>query len=150
MRIVSVREEPAFEQRAIAYFQSKWATPDSRMVYEDCIHHCLTAKNPLPEWYLLLDGNEIIGCTGLVTNDFISRMDLYPWLVALYIEEAHRGHAYATLLIDRVKADTKNMGYPCLYLSTDHIGYYERYGWRYIGTGYHPWGENSRIYEIAL
>lgn len=29
---------------------------------------------------------------------------------------------------------------------TDHIGYYERYGFTHIGTGYHPWGESSRIY----
>lgn len=150
MRIVSVRKEPAFEQRAIAYFQRRWGNPRNSMVYEDCIHHCLAAKNPLPEWYLLMDGDEIAGGAGLVPNDFISRMDLYPWLVALYIEEAHRGHKYAAFLMDQAKADAKRKGYSSLYLGTDHIGYYEKYGWAYIGDGYHPWGESSRIYEIIL
>lgn len=150
MQVVSVREKPEYAQAAIACFQDKWATPNSMMVYEDCITHCLTAKNPLPQWYLLMRGEEIIGCAGLVTNDFISRMDLYPWLVALYIEEAHRGHAYPSLLMGRAKADAKAMGFTRLYLSTDHAAYYERYGWRHIGTGYHPWGESSRIYEIFL
>ena len=37
-----------------------------------------------------------------------------------------------------------------LYLSTDHAGLYEKWGFRYLGQGYHPWGAESRIYERTL
>jgi len=148
MKIISVRENPEYKEQAIEYISSKWQAP--RILYEDCILHSITTPNPLPKWYLLIKENETIGCVGLITNDFISRMDLYPWLCGLFIEENHRGNSYASLLIEQTKQDAKSAGFPHLYLSTDHIGFYEKYGFKYIGTGYHPWGEESRIYEIKL
>ena len=148
--VIALREHPAMCDAAIAYFQEKWADGNSRMVYDDCIRHSLTTENPLPRWYLLTDGSEIIGCAGLITNDFISRMDLYPWICALYVEESHRGQALGQQLLARAEADAKAAGFSAVYLCTDHIGYYEHYGYAYIGTGFHPWGETSRIYEKIL
>ena len=68
MKVVNVRKKPEYREKAIAYFQSKWANENSMMVYEDSITRSITAKSPLPIWYLLLDGEEIIGCAGLITN----------------------------------------------------------------------------------
>ncbi|MBT8218293.1 MAG: GNAT family N-acetyltransferase [Bacteroidia bacterium] len=149
MEIISIRDNPDYKDLAIQYFQKSWPAVWP-IIYEDCITHSITARNFLPQWYLLVHENEIIGCAGLITNDFISRGDLYPWINALFIEEKYRGNAYATLLMERAKSDTKEAGYDYLYLSTEHIGYYEKYGFQYIGQGYHPWGEESRIYEIQL
>lgn len=148
MQIISIRETPSYKDQAIEYISSKWDV--ARRIYEDAITHSLTSRTPLPQWYLLLQEEEIIGCAGLVTNDFISRMDLYPWLCALFIEESHRGNRYGELLIEKAKQDSRNNGFQHLYLSTDHIGYYEKLGFSYIGNGYHPWDEESRIYEIEL
>lgn len=150
MNIISVRENPQYKDTAIKYFQSKWANENSLLVYEDCISSCLSSSNPLPQWYLLENDGVIIGCAGLITNDFISRMDLYPWICAVFIEEAFRGNEYGSLLLNKAKEDAKKGGFSSIYLCTDHIGYYEKYGFAYIGQGYHPWGESSRIYEAKL
>ncbi|MEG2017779.1 MAG: GNAT family N-acetyltransferase [Clostridium sp.] len=150
MNIVSVRKQPEYARDAIKYFQDKWASEESRMIYEDCIMNCITSESPLPQWYLLYDKDEIIGCAGLITNDFISRMDLYPWICALYIEEKNRGNSYGRLLLEQAKQDSKKAGFKSVYLCTDHVGYYEQYGFKYLAQGYHPWGEESRIYETKL
>lgn len=150
MEVISVRKCPQYKALAIQYFQTKWANKDTMKIYDDCITHCITTTAPLPQWYLLMESDEIIGGAGLITNDFISRMDLYPWICAVYIEEKHRGKAYASILLDFIKKNTKEMGFSNLYLCTDHIGFYEKYGFQFIGTGYHPWGVSSRIYSIDL
>jgi GNAT superfamily N-acetyltransferase len=150
MNLVSVRENPEYKDLAIQYFQSKWGNESSNKVYEDCISHCVDAEAPLPQWYLLMADDKIIGCAGLITNDFISRMDLYPWFCALYIEKEYRGNGYGSLLLEKAKEDAKQGGFSNLYLCSDHVGYYEKYGFSKIGIGYHPWGETSGIFKIAL
>jgi N-acetylglutamate synthase-like GNAT family acetyltransferase len=149
MKIVSVREQPEFVHKAITYFQNSWKSV-LPIIYEDSISHSIHAKNTLPQWYLLEKEGELIGCAGLITNDFISRGDLYPWVCALFIEEMHRGNAYGALLLEKARKDAKKAGFENVYLCTEHIGYYEKYGFTYIGKGYHPWGEESRIYELAV
>ncbi|CAI0696612.1 GNAT family N-acetyltransferase [Serratia ficaria] len=150
MDIISVRQSPELASRAIGYFQQQWASPESLMVYQDAITRCIDAANPLPQWYLLMAGDHILGCAGLITNDFISRGELYPWLCALYVEEAHRGRGYGALLIEHVAQATRQMGFPQLHLCTDLEGYYERRGFAFNGLGYHPWGEASRVYTRTL
>jgi len=149
MKVISIRENPDYCKVGIEYIQKKWPQV-SPQVYEDCIKHSITSDNPLPQWYLLEKDNNIIGCAGLITNDFISRMDLYPWVCAVFIEEEHRGNSYSSLLLQKAKDDAQIAGFKNLYLSTDHIGFYEKYGFEYIGQGYHPWFESSRIYKANL
>ena len=52
------------------------------------------------------------------------------------------------MLLEHGRKQAALLGFKKLYLATDHIGYYEKSQWNYIANGYHPWGEESRIYEI--
>ncbi|WP_241775199.1 GNAT family N-acetyltransferase [Chryseobacterium sp. ERMR1:04] len=134
VKIISVRQTPEYKDIAIQYLQKSWPDIYPKM-YEDCITHSINAEQFLPQWYLLEKEYQIIGCAGLITNDFISRGDLYPWVCAIFIEENHRGNNYISLLLNKAKQDTREGGFKYLNLCTDHIGLYEKYGFQYIAQG---------------
>lgn len=150
VRLWSVRAHPELAPAAIDYFSARWSDGRQRALYDDCIRHCLDAPSSLPQWYLLMADEAIVGGAGMIPNDFISRMDLQPWLCALFVEEPYRGRHLAGRLIARSKADAVGMDCRALFVATYLRGFYERYGFRDIGVGYHPWGEQSRVYEVAL
>lgn len=147
-QIISVRDNPEFLDRAVDYLSAKWKIPSA--IYRDCLSNSLTTESPLPRWYLLTQNTgTIIGSYGLIVNDFISRQDLWPWLCALYVDESFRGHAWGAKMLAHGRREAKQLGFGKLYLATDHVGYYEKYGWQYIGDGYDVGGQPSRIYEIS-
>ena len=147
INIIAVREHPEYLEQAVDYFSSKWSV--DRNIYQDSIANSLTTESPLPRWYLMMRDDQIIGSYGLITNDFISRQDLWPWLCGVYIEEAKRGKALGSCLLEHGRREAAKLEFPLLYLSTDHIGYYEKYGWQYIGQGYHVSGEEARMYKAV-
>ena len=148
IQIKSVREYPD-EWRAFSdYISSKWTDEDGKRLYEDCILHGAKAAFCLPEWWVAYEKDVPVGCVGLITNDFISRMDLMPWLCALYVNEDKRSQGIAGKLIACVKEYARKNGFSEIYLATDHTSFYERYGGSYIGEGVHPWGETSGIYKM--
>jgi RimJ/RimL family protein N-acetyltransferase/N-acetylglutamate synthase-like GNAT family acetyltransferase len=146
--IISVRNNNRYLKRAVDYFASKWSV--YRAVYDDSIRHSISTSSPLPRWYLMLDENErIVGSYGLITNDFNSRQDLYPWLAALFIEESERDQQLGSMLLAHATAEARNLGFENIYLETSHVGYYEKYGWKHIGSCYGASGNEHRLYQIS-
>ncbi|MCP3966936.1 MAG: GNAT family N-acetyltransferase [Lentisphaerae bacterium] len=146
MKIISLRHNPKKIEHFIEYFVRHW---HADKIYRNCMTALLDSDSVLPQWYLLIDDDKIIGGVGLITNDFISRMDLWPWLCALFIEESCRGKNLGKLLIEHAKKESYRLGFENLYLCTDHTGYYEKFNFEYIGDGFHPWNESSRIYKCS-
>ena len=93
---------------------------------------CLAARGPVPQWYLAMEGERIIGGMGVIENDFHDRKDLAPNVCAVYTEPDRRGQGVAGALLDFVCKDMKARGIGTLYLVTDHTGFYERYGWEFL------------------
>lgn len=136
--------------KAIKYYHSKWGGPNNYNFFYDAIFHSSNNKKGLPRFYLLMKEEKIIGCCGLIINDFISRHDLYPWLCGIFIEESERGQALGNMLMEYAEAEAKKAGYENIYLTTAHNGYYEKYGWKRIEDGYEASGEPIRIYTKNL
>ena len=146
-QIIDIREHPEWLDRAADYFSTKWHLP--KKLYLDSISDSLSTENPVPRWFLLLRDTEIIGGCGLIDNDFMVRTDRTPWLCALYIEQDARGRQLGARLLAHARNAAHALGFDRVYLNTDHVGYYEKYDWRYIGSFAHQSGEDTRVYEAG-
>ena len=142
---INIREHPAWLDAAASYFSTRWGI--DKQLYTDSMNDSIQTESPVPRWYLMLRGDEIIGGYGLIENDFMVRTDLCPWLCALYVEPAQRGQHLGAQLLEHSRAEATKLGFIKLYLNTDHVGYYEKYNWRYIGDFAHASGDDTRVYE---
>ncbi len=147
-KIVKMHDHSGGLNEAIAYYHRKWGRGNNLNFFGDAIRH--SDYSNLPQFFVMLKHDKIVGCCGLIVNDFISRHDLYPWLCGLYVEESERGQKLGNKLLMFAEKEAKRVGYETLCLTTEHTSYYERYGWEYIGDGVEPSGDLTRIYRKNL
>lgn len=143
MKIVKIADRPDWLERAVRWFSSHWRVPEE--AYRESMEASLAAA--VPSWYLCLDGETIAAGMGVIPNDFHDRKDLTPNVCAVYTEEAYRRRGIAGKMLNFVCEDMADSGISTLYLLTDHIGFYERYGWEFLCMARNE-GEDSfsRIY----
>lgn len=147
-RILAIRENPEYAEKGIGYFASKWNVPEEH--YRKSITESLHTDESVPRWYLMMKDEEIVGSFGLVQNDFVERTDLFPYLCALYVEPTERGQALGARMLMYGQSEAKRLGFKNLYLVTEHVGYYEKYGWEFAGMTNNTDSEgHSRIYRIG-
>lgn len=131
IRLLKIREHENIAMRAADWFHQKWGIPLD--AYQESIRDCLQNKAAVPQWYLAMDNDIIIGGLGVIDNDFHNRKDLTPNVCAVYVEEDYRCQGIAGKLLQYVCDDMKKQGIDTLYLVTDHNAFYERYGWKFLG-----------------
>lgn len=126
---VTLREKSELILDAALWFNSKWGVPTE--AYLECMNDYLNNKTEYG-WYLCLCDGRIFGGLGVIENDFHNRKDLYPNICAVFTEEECRGKGIAGRLLDMAVEDLRLRGISPVYLLTDHIGFYERYGWKFL------------------
>ena len=126
---IALRERPDLKQAAAAWFHEKWGVSED--AYLACMDSYLNGRTEYG-WYLCLDGGRIVGGLGVIKNDFHERKDLTPNVCAVYTEQDFRGQGIAGTLLSFAVDDMRSKGISPLYLVTDHVGFYERYGWEFL------------------
>ena len=130
MNIISLINKPEMKDLMAAWFHEKWGIPLE--AYLESMDECLDEKAAVPQWYVAVEGDKIIGGLGVIENDFHDRKDLTPNVCAVYVEVEYRCQGIAGKLLNFVCEDMKNKGINTLYLVTNHTGFYERYGWKFL------------------
>lgn len=131
-KIVKIQDCPQLKERAALWFHQKWGIPLE--AYLQSMEECLNPRPGyfVPQWYVVMEGEDIIGGLGVIENDFHDRKDLAPNVCAVYVEELYRCQGIAGKILEFVCNDFKDKGVSTLYLVTDHTSFYERYGWKFL------------------
>jgi GNAT superfamily N-acetyltransferase len=126
---ITLRDKPELKDKAAEWFHSNWGVPQE--AYLECMNDYLNKETEYG-WYLCLDGEKIVGGMGVIENDFHDRKDLKPNVCAVWTSEEYRNQGIAGKLLNLVVEDMRAKGISPLYLVSDHIGFYERYGWEFL------------------
>lgn len=130
VEVVKLREHAELLTIAAEWFHQKWGIP--KEAYTESMEECINDKKTVPQWYLVMENDTILGGLGVIDNDFHNRKDLTPNVCAVFVEEKYRCQGIAGKMLDFVCKDMKEYGIDTLYLVTDHTSFYERYGWKFL------------------
>ena len=95
---------------------------------------------------IMTDEERIVSFCTLAQKDCIDDDTLFPWIGFVYTAPEYRGNRYSGRLVEYACNEASAQGFENIYIATDHIGLYEKYGFEYIESRTDIYGEESRIY----
>lgn len=98
----------------------------------------------------MIQDDSLVGFATFTERDCIKDDLLYPWIGFVFVDERYRGNRYSDQLIGHICQTAANLGCNKVYLATDHIGFYEKYGFSYLESRINIYGEESHIYSRKI
>lgn len=99
---------------------------------------------------MLVDGDRLVSFCTFAPFDDIQPTEFTPWIGFVYTFPEYRGHHYMGQLIAYSEKLAKERGKEYIYISTNHIGLYEKYGYEFYQMMKDVGGEDSRVYRKAM
>lgn len=124
--------------------KSDWQAAETlaRFIEEKTFHDNLGEGTLL----LLADSDKLVSFLTFAEKDCIDDERLSPWVGFVYTVPEYRGHRYVGRLISRCGEIAAEKEITKIYVCTDHVGLYEKYGFSYIESRIDIYGGNSRVY----
>lgn len=119
----------------------------AKLLKEDTFYSTLGGSG---KFYIMIDGEKVVSFLALTKQDCIADEELFPWIGFVFTALEYRGHRYSEQMIKHACAQAKNEGHKKVYLATDHVGFYEKYGFTYMENRIDVYGDDSRIYYKVL
>ncbi len=102
---------------------------------------------------LVEDDNLLAFCTLAERDEIIeeeTEPDMKPWIGFVYTFPKHRGNRYSEKLIRHACELAKDDGYGKIYLSSNEVGLYEKYGFVFLKMLHTVWGEETQVFMKEL
>ena len=138
IKIYDIKERKEFLEEIAILTQRQWG---NKQLSEDEYNLKIKKKidkiidnlnNPFYCKLILLDGDKLLGFVSIFPTDGKERLDLTPWYATMYVKEEYRGLGYSKILNEAILKEAKKRSFKKIYLKTDLINYYEKFGFTYL------------------
>ena len=133
--------------KIVSWVHSEWGHLMPDISYQNLlsIFSDRTIPHRIPGTFVALCGDEIVGTASLVAHDMSTRLDLYPWLAAVFVPPEYRGKGIGSALVQAAIDEARYIGLEQFYLITpDRVSFYTRLGWAELEAAEYR-GENVTI-----
>lgn len=96
--------------------------------------------------FAAFDGDRIAGFCTLAKTDCIPDIVYTPYIGFVFVGEPYRGNRLSEKLILSALAYAKELGFDRVYLISDHVHLYEKYGFVKVDEKTAPWGAMETIF----
>ena len=131
MKIINLKEENTYLEDYVKLCSLEWGSPKSDDEVKEKVSSILSGDKVISVLGLV-DDDTLIGFISLFKYDGDERRDLSPWYATMYVKSEFRGKGYSKLLNDAIINEARNLGYSKIYLKTDLVNYYEKFGAKYL------------------
>lgn len=135
MQVVNIKSNSNYLKEYIKLCSLEWGSKKSKEEMEKYI---------ADKEKRILSGDKVISILGLVRENVLlgfislfryedeSNKELTPWYATMYVKNEYRGNGYSKILNNAILKEAKMLGYKKVYLKTNLINYYEKFGAKYI------------------
>lgn len=106
-------------------------------------------NNVFNDWervIVALDNEKICGYCTVAKTDCIPELHYTPYIGYIFVDEFYRRGRLSQQLIVYAMNYLKSVGFDKVYIVSDHVNLYEKYGFVVIDRKIAPWGSEEKIY----
>ncbi len=110
-------------------------------------------ENKFSDWervFVVIKEENVIGFCAMTKTDCIPNVSFYPFIGFVFVDEKHRGNRISEKMIISVFDYAKKLDFRNIYLVSDQVNLYEKYGFVKINEKNDFWGNKQNIYIYEL
>lgn len=139
MNIYNLNDKKEYVREYFECCSKEWGNTTSleelKRKIDSKVQNYLEGKiNKILSVLLLIENDNLIGFISLFKEDGEERKDLTPWYATMYVKEKYRKKGYSKILNQAILEEAKKLHYKRIYLKTDLVNYYEKFGAQFLET----------------
>ena len=137
MKIYNIKDRLEYLEEIAILTQKEWGKYSNEKEFNDKINKKIkkikdNLDNPYYCKLILLDEDKLVGFISIFEVDGDERQDLTPWYATMYVKKEYRGRGLSKILNGAILEEARNRGFNKIYLKSDLVNYYEKFGAEYM------------------